>query len=81
MITFIIFCMFRFCIFQPIKKTALGAYYDVMSSSDNLPLFEILEESTHVGSNSVQPHQTFIKIWRFRNIGITNCYKYYQLKT
>lgn len=50
-------------------KTALGAYYDVMSSSEDLPLFEIINESSHVGINSVIPEQSFIKAWRFRNIG------------
>lgn len=52
-------------------QTALGAYYDVTSSSDSLPLFQVIEESIHIDENTVQPTQTFVKSWRLRNIGDT----------
>jgi len=52
-------------------QTALGAYYDVMSSSEDLPLFEVTDESCHIRESSIRPGQSFIKTWRLRNIGAT----------
>jgi len=52
-------------------QTALGAYYDVMSSNESLPLFEVIQETQHTEEFSVQPSQSFLKSWRFRNIGGT----------
>jgi len=54
-----------------------------MSSSEMLPIFEVLNESSHIGESTVLPNQSFIKVWRIRNIGkiffiISNLWSFYK---
>merc|ERR1712080_119932 len=51
-------------------QTALGAYYDIMSSSERLPSVELVDETQHINEFSVQPNQSFLKMWRLKNTGI-----------